>query len=64
MLILSRHPNERIVINHGEIILTVIAIRGDMVRIGIDAPKHIQVHREEIQVEIDRERNRPDGPRP
>jgi carbon storage regulator len=55
MLVLSRHRNERIVID-GHIVITVVDIRGDKVRLGIDAPKDMSVHREEIQVEIDRDR--------
>ena len=47
MLVLSRKPGEKIVIN-GNIILEVKKIRGDKVRIGIDAPKEISVHRQEV----------------
>lgn len=47
MLVLSRHRDERIVIN-GNITITVVEIRGDKVRLGIDAPKEIPVHRQEV----------------
>lgn len=49
MLVLSRKKNERIVIAGGEIVLTIVEIRGDKVRIGIEAPKDIPVHRGEVQ---------------
>lgn len=48
MLVLSRHKNEQIVINNGEIVLTVVDIRGDKVRLGIEAPKEVPVHRKEV----------------
>jgi carbon storage regulator len=47
MLVLSRKSNESIVINNN-IKVTVVEIRGDKVRLGIEAPKNIPVHREEI----------------
>ena len=47
MLVLSRKRNEKIVINDN-ITITVIEIRGDKVRIGIEAPKDINVHRKEV----------------
>lgn len=58
MLVLSRHRDESIIINGGtehEIRITVVDIRYDKVRIGIDAPRDMPVHREEIQAEIERE---------
>lgn len=54
MLVLSRQRAEQIVID-GRIVVTVVEIRGDKVRLGIDAPKDVPVHREEVQREIDRE---------
>jgi carbon storage regulator len=54
MLVLSRKRNDRIVIAGGEIVLTVVEIRGDKVRLGIEAPKDISVHRGEVQEAIDR----------
>jgi carbon storage regulator len=47
MLVLSRKVNERIVIDGG-IVITVVKIEGGQVRIGIDAPNHVKVFREEI----------------
>lgn len=47
MLVLSRMRDEQIVINDN-IVITVVDIRGDKVRLGIDAPKEIPVHRREI----------------
>jgi carbon storage regulator len=47
MLVLSRHRGETIVIND-DIRITVVEIRGDKVRIGIEAPASVPVHREEV----------------
>ena len=47
MLVLSRKKNESIVIND-TITLVVVEIRGDKVRLGIEAPKNVSVHRKEI----------------
>ena len=47
MLVLSRKKNETIIIND-TITVTVIEIRGDKVRLGIDAPKDVTVHRREV----------------
>lgn len=54
MLVLSRKKNEEIMIDGG-ISITVVEIRGDKVRIGIDAPKHIKVNRKEIWLAIQKE---------
>lgn len=56
MLVLSRHKDERIFIAGGSIVLTIADIRGDKVRIGIDAPPSIDIHREEVFKAIRRER--------
>lgn len=53
MLVLSRRTNESIIVN-GNITITVLEIRGDHIRIGIDAPREISVHREEIHAELAR----------
>ena len=54
MLVLSRHKDERIIIG-GNIVITVIDIRGDKVRIGIEAPRELTVHREEVVEAIQRD---------
>lgn len=48
MLVLSRKVNESIKIANGEVTITIVDIRGDKVRLGIDAPKDIDVHRQEV----------------
>ena len=55
MLILSRKKNEKIIIA-GDITVVVVDIRGDHVRLGINAPKDISVHREEVQILVDRKK--------
>jgi carbon storage regulator len=47
MLVLSRKKDESIIIND-HIRVTVVEIRGDKVRLGIDAPKDVSVHRREV----------------
>ena len=47
MLILSRKVNEKIMIGE-DISLSIIEIRGDQVRIGVDAPKNVKVFRQEV----------------
>ena len=47
MLVLSRKKNESIIIND-DIVVTVVEIRGDKVRLGIEAPKDVSVHRREV----------------
>ncbi len=47
MLVLSRKKNESIVINDN-VVVTVIEVRGDKVRIGIEAPRDVCVHRQEV----------------
>lgn len=54
MLVLSRKKDEKIVIGDS-IKLMVIEIRGDKVRLGIDAPRDVSVHREEVYDAIRRE---------
>jgi len=47
MLILSRKTNEKIMIGD-DISISIIEIRGDQVRIGVDAPKSVKVFRQEV----------------
>jgi carbon storage regulator len=65
MLVLSRKRNESIVID-GNIVVTVVDIRGDKVRLGIEAPKDVPIHRSEIYEALKRaaEQERPAPPSP
>lgn len=54
MLVLSRHRDESIMIGD-EIVVTIVDIRGDKVRLGIQAPTDIPVHRREVFDAIQRE---------
>jgi carbon storage regulator len=51
VLVLTRRANQSIMIGH-EIVVTVLEVRGDQVRLGIKAPRSIDVHREEIFVQL------------
>ena len=51
MLVLTRRANQSIMIGH-EIVVTVLEVRGDQVRLGIKAPRAIDVHREEIFAQL------------
>jgi carbon storage regulator len=51
LLVLTRHANQSIMIGQ-DIVLTVLEVRGDQVRIGINAPKDVQVHREEVFIAL------------
>ena len=53
MLVLSRHRDESIIIGDN-IVITVVDVRGDKVRLGIDAPTDIPVHRQEVYETIKR----------
>ena len=54
MLVLSRHRDESIMIGD-DVVVTIVDIRGDKVRLGIDAPQDIPVHRQEVYDAIQRE---------
>ena len=47
MLVLTRRANQSIMIGH-DVVVTVLEVRGDQVRLGIKAPRSIDVHREEV----------------
>ena len=54
MLILTRRIGETLIIDD-DINVTVLGIRGNQVRVGVDAPRHVAVHREEIYRKIKRD---------
>ena len=68
MLILSRKAGESIVID-GRIVVKIVRVEGDMIKLGIDAPSDVPVHRQEVYDEIQRNnqealnQNRPKLPR-
>lgn len=56
MLVLTRKPNELIMIGN-DIEITVLAIEGEQVKLGISAPKNVDIHRKEIYLSIQEENN-------
>jgi carbon storage regulator len=54
MLILTRKVQEALIIND-DVTLTVLSVKGNQVRLGINAPKNVEVHREEIYKRIQEE---------
>ncbi|MCE9548049.1 MAG: carbon storage regulator CsrA [Planctomycetia bacterium] len=63
MLVLSRQRDESIIIGDN-IIVTVVDVRGDKVRLGIEAPTEIPVHRHEVYEAIQRDNSRAAGLQP
>jgi carbon storage regulator len=61
MLVLSRKRNEQIVIGDG-IVVTVVDIRGDKVRLGVEAPSEVPVHRREVYAAITEMRRQSEPP--
>jgi carbon storage regulator len=62
MLILTRRVGEALMVGD-EVTVTVLGVKGNQVRIGVNAPKHVSVHREEIYERIRAEQQaEPDGP--
>ena len=59
MLILTRRVGERLMIGD-DISVVVLGVKGNQVRIGVDAPSSVAVHREEIYARIQAERENPD----
>ena len=60
MLVLSRKKNESIIIND-DITIVVVEIRGDKVRLGVEAPKEVPVHRNEVYEAIRRNQQKEAG---
>jgi carbon storage regulator len=60
MLVLSRKKNESIIIND-DITIVVVEIRGDKVRLGVEAPKEVPVHRNEVYEAIRRNQQKQDA---
>ena len=60
MLVLSRRRDESIIIGDN-IVITIVEIRGDKVRLGIDAPRNVTVHRQEVYEAIQVERKEVEG---
>jgi carbon storage regulator len=56
MLIVTRRVGERIMIGH-DVTVTVLGVKGSQVRVGIEAPKDVAVHREELYDRIQREQS-------
>jgi carbon storage regulator len=63
MLVLSRQRDESIVIGDN-IVITIVDIRGDKVRLGIEAPGEVPVHRQEVFEAIQRENRKPGASQP
>ncbi len=51
MLVLTRRPGESVMVGD-DVVVTVLDVRGEVIRLGITAPRSIQVHREEVYREL------------
>ena len=63
MLILTRRVGETVVIGN-DVTVTVLGVKGNQVRLGVNAPREVAVHREEIFERIKREQQSEEKPRP
>ncbi len=59
MLVFTRAKDQQIVI-HDNIVVTVVAVRGDRIRLGIEAPKEVSVYRSELSLKSRRMTDTPD----
>ena len=60
MLILTRRIGEKLIIADGEIEVVILGLKGKQVRLGIKAPKNIEVHREEVYKRIQKPKEKQD----
>ncbi|MEH7381340.1 carbon storage regulator CsrA [Bacillus sp. JJ1533] len=56
MLVLSRKVNEAIQIGD-EVEITILSVQGDQIKLGINAPKHVDIHRKEVYLSIQESNN-------
>ena len=57
MLVLTRKINESIKIGD-DIEITILSVSGEQIKIGIDAPRHVEIHRKEVYLDIQNENNK------
>ena len=57
MLILTRRVGEKLIIGD-DIIVTILSLKGNQIRVGIDAPREVEVHRQEVFDRIQKEKER------